>query len=156
MELAVGAVNYLAGFLLTQLLLPKLRACAPARVVNVASIGQHPIDVDDLTIERDYSGTRAYGQSKRAGTAAGLRPGRVRGTLAAQLRARRSLLATSRSQRSARLADHVLRGLVGAQPLEPWVAQHAVARPLGEADLRDQLRTGPMHAALAHPTPVER
>lgn len=60
------AVNYLAGFLLTQLLLPTLRASAPARVVNVASVGQHPIDFDDLMIERDYSGTRAYGQSKLA------------------------------------------------------------------------------------------
>jgi NAD(P)-dependent dehydrogenase (short-subunit alcohol dehydrogenase family) len=60
------AVNYLAGFLLTQLLLPTLRVSAPARVVNVASVGQHPIDFDDLMIERDYSGTRAYGQSKLA------------------------------------------------------------------------------------------
>jgi NAD(P)-dependent dehydrogenase (short-subunit alcohol dehydrogenase family) len=43
-----------------------LRSSAPARIVNVASIGQHPIDFDDLMIERDYSGTRAYGQSKLA------------------------------------------------------------------------------------------
>jgi NAD(P)-dependent dehydrogenase (short-subunit alcohol dehydrogenase family) len=60
------AVNYLAGFLLTLELLPLLRRSAPARIVNVASIGQHPIDFDDLMIERDYSGTRAYGQSKLA------------------------------------------------------------------------------------------
>jgi NAD(P)-dependent dehydrogenase (short-subunit alcohol dehydrogenase family) len=60
------AVNYLAGFLLTVELLPLLRRSAPARIVNVASIGQHPIDFDDLMIERDYSGTRAYGQSKLA------------------------------------------------------------------------------------------
>jgi NAD(P)-dependent dehydrogenase (short-subunit alcohol dehydrogenase family) len=60
------AVNYLAGFLLTLELLPLLRASAPARIVNVASIGQHPLDFDDLMIERDYSGTRAYGQSKLA------------------------------------------------------------------------------------------
>jgi NAD(P)-dependent dehydrogenase (short-subunit alcohol dehydrogenase family) len=55
------AVNYLAGFLLTLELLPMLR-----RVVNVASLGQHPIDFDDVMIERGYSGTRAYGQSKLA------------------------------------------------------------------------------------------
>jgi NAD(P)-dependent dehydrogenase (short-subunit alcohol dehydrogenase family) len=60
------AVNHLAGFLLTLELLPLLRRSAPARIVNVASIGQHPIDFDDLMIERDYSGGRAYGQSKLA------------------------------------------------------------------------------------------
>ncbi|MCK9928601.1 SDR family NAD(P)-dependent oxidoreductase [Frankia sp. Mgl5] len=60
------AVNYLAGFLLTLDLLPLLRRSAPARIVNVASIGQHPLDLGDLMIERGYSGTRAYGQSKLA------------------------------------------------------------------------------------------
>ncbi len=60
------AVNYLAGFLLTLDLLALLRASAPARIVNVASIGQHPIDFDDLMIERGYNGMRAYGQSKLA------------------------------------------------------------------------------------------
>jgi NAD(P)-dependent dehydrogenase (short-subunit alcohol dehydrogenase family) len=60
------AVNYLAGFLLTQRLLPLLRDSAPARIVNVASIGQHPIDFDDPMLTRDYSGARAYGQSKLA------------------------------------------------------------------------------------------
>jgi NAD(P)-dependent dehydrogenase (short-subunit alcohol dehydrogenase family) len=58
------AVNYLAGFLLTVDLLPLLRASAPARVVNVASLGQHPLDFSDLMITRGYTGTRAYGQSK--------------------------------------------------------------------------------------------
>jgi NAD(P)-dependent dehydrogenase (short-subunit alcohol dehydrogenase family) len=58
------AVNYLAGFLLTLELLPLLRATGSARIVNVASLGQAPIDFDDLMIERDYSGGRAYGQSK--------------------------------------------------------------------------------------------
>ena len=60
------AVNYLAGFLLTLDLLPLLRAAAPARVVNVASLGQHPLDFDDLMITHGYTGTRAYGQSKLA------------------------------------------------------------------------------------------
>jgi NAD(P)-dependent dehydrogenase (short-subunit alcohol dehydrogenase family) len=60
------AVNYLAGFLLTMELLPLLRASAPARIVNVASIGQYPLDFDDLMITRGYSGARAYGQSKLA------------------------------------------------------------------------------------------
>jgi NAD(P)-dependent dehydrogenase (short-subunit alcohol dehydrogenase family) len=60
------AVNYLAGFLLTQRLLPLLRRSAPARVVNVASLGQHPIDFDDPMLTRGYSGSRAYAQSKLA------------------------------------------------------------------------------------------
>ena len=60
------AVNYLAGFLLTLELLPLLRRSAPARIVNVASLGQHPIDFSDIMITRGYSGTRAYGQSKLA------------------------------------------------------------------------------------------
>ena len=58
------AVNYLAPFLLTQLLLPLLRRSAPARVVNVSSVGQVPIDFDDVMLERGYDGLRAYRQSK--------------------------------------------------------------------------------------------
>ncbi|HEX6678332.1 MAG TPA: SDR family NAD(P)-dependent oxidoreductase [Actinomycetes bacterium] len=60
------AVNYLAGFLLTLELLPLLRASAPARIVNVASVGQQPLDFDDLMLEHGYSGVRAYCQSKLA------------------------------------------------------------------------------------------
>ena len=60
------AVNYLAAFLLTERLLPLLRRSAPARIVNVASLGQHPIDFDDPMITRGYSGVRAYSQSKLA------------------------------------------------------------------------------------------
>jgi NAD(P)-dependent dehydrogenase (short-subunit alcohol dehydrogenase family) len=60
------AVNYLAGFLLTEELLPLLRGSAPSRIVYVASLGQAPLDFDDLQLTRGYSGTRAYGQSKLA------------------------------------------------------------------------------------------
>ena len=64
------AVNYLAAFVLTENLLPLLTASATgdhaARVVHVSSLGQHPLDLDDLLLERDYSGTRAYAQSKLA------------------------------------------------------------------------------------------
>jgi len=49
------AVNYLAGFLLTLELLPLLRASAPARIVHVASIGQHPLDFADLMLTRGYT-----------------------------------------------------------------------------------------------------
>jgi NAD(P)-dependent dehydrogenase (short-subunit alcohol dehydrogenase family) len=60
------AVNYLAPFLLTSLLLPLLRRSAPSRIVNVASVGQSPIDFDDVMLERRYDGMRAYSQSKLA------------------------------------------------------------------------------------------
>jgi NAD(P)-dependent dehydrogenase (short-subunit alcohol dehydrogenase family) len=60
------AVNYLAPFLLTHLLLPLFRPSAPARIVNVASVGQQPIDFDDVMLEHDYNGLRAYRQSKLA------------------------------------------------------------------------------------------
>jgi NAD(P)-dependent dehydrogenase (short-subunit alcohol dehydrogenase family) len=60
------AVNYLAGFLLTLLLLPLIKNSAPARVVNVSSAGQQPIDFGDLMLTRGYSGARAYCQSKLA------------------------------------------------------------------------------------------
>src|SRR5206468_5406137 len=60
------AVNYLAGFALTLRLLPLLQRSAPARIVNVASLGQAPIDFTDVMLERAYDGGRAYSQSKLA------------------------------------------------------------------------------------------
>ncbi|WP_436531886.1 SDR family NAD(P)-dependent oxidoreductase [Actinoplanes sp. HUAS TT8] len=66
------AVNYLAGFLLTRELLPLLRRSAPARVVNVASLSQTPLDLDDLMLDRGYSGDRSYGQSKLAQIISGM------------------------------------------------------------------------------------
>jgi len=65
---ATLAVNHLAPFLLTRLLLPCLEAAAPARVVTVSSSLARwgRIDFDDLQLTRRYSGTRAYLQSKLA------------------------------------------------------------------------------------------
>jgi NAD(P)-dependent dehydrogenase (short-subunit alcohol dehydrogenase family) len=60
------AVNYLAGHLLTERLLDLLTRSAPARVVNVSSAGQLPLDFEDLMLERSYDGVRAYCQSKLA------------------------------------------------------------------------------------------
>jgi NAD(P)-dependent dehydrogenase (short-subunit alcohol dehydrogenase family) len=60
------AVNYLSHYLLTRELLPLLRASAPARIVNVSSVGQAAIDFSDPMITRGYSGVRAYCQSKLA------------------------------------------------------------------------------------------
>jgi NAD(P)-dependent dehydrogenase (short-subunit alcohol dehydrogenase family) len=59
-------VNYLAPFLLTRLLLPQIKAAAPSRIVNVASIGQAPIDFDDVQFTRGYGGMDAYRRSKLA------------------------------------------------------------------------------------------
>ena len=60
------AVNYLAGFLLTRLLLPMLESRKSARIVNVSSAGQQAIDFSDVMLTRGYSGVRAYCQSKLA------------------------------------------------------------------------------------------
>jgi NAD(P)-dependent dehydrogenase (short-subunit alcohol dehydrogenase family) len=60
------AVNYLAGYLLTRMLLGLMSGSAPARVVNVSSAGQAPIDFDDVMLERHYDGVHAYCQSKLA------------------------------------------------------------------------------------------
>jgi NAD(P)-dependent dehydrogenase (short-subunit alcohol dehydrogenase family) len=60
------AVNYLAGFLLTRLLAPMLESRKSARIVNVTSAGQQPIDFSDVMLTRGYSGVRAYCQSKLA------------------------------------------------------------------------------------------
>ncbi len=60
------AVNYLAPFLLTRVLLPLIERSSPARIVNVTSAGQAPIDFDDVMLERRYNGIQAYGQSKVA------------------------------------------------------------------------------------------
>src|ERR1700694_495665 len=62
------AVNHLAAFLLTNLLMDRLKASAPARVVTVSSGAQSMgrIDFDDLEGARNYSGQRAYSQSKLA------------------------------------------------------------------------------------------
>jgi retinol dehydrogenase 14 len=62
------ALNHLAPFLLTNLLIDRLKQSAPARVVTVSSNAQAQgrIDFDDLQGEKSYSGARAYSQSKLA------------------------------------------------------------------------------------------
>jgi NAD(P)-dependent dehydrogenase (short-subunit alcohol dehydrogenase family) len=60
------AVNYLAPVLLTHLLLPCLRHTLPSRIINVGSIGQYPLDFDDIMLEHHYTPLNAYRQSKLA------------------------------------------------------------------------------------------
>ena len=60
------AVNYLSHFLLTQKLLPLLVQSAPARIINVASVGQSPLNFNDLQLENKYDSFDAYCKSKLA------------------------------------------------------------------------------------------
>lgn len=59
-------VNYLAGFVLSELLLPLLEKGQSARIINVASLSAAPLEFDNLMLEQGYSPERAYGQSKLA------------------------------------------------------------------------------------------
>jgi NAD(P)-dependent dehydrogenase (short-subunit alcohol dehydrogenase family) len=64
------AVNYLAGYLLTRLLMPLLESSAPARIVNVSSAGQAPIDFDARSCSRSISrGSSTRPPSPGAGSA---------------------------------------------------------------------------------------
>jgi NAD(P)-dependent dehydrogenase (short-subunit alcohol dehydrogenase family) len=60
------AVNYLAPALLARKLIPALKNGAPARIVNVGSAGQAPIDLTDLRMDHHYTGAQAYYRSKFA------------------------------------------------------------------------------------------
>ena len=64
----VFAVNHLAYFLLTNLLLDRLKASAPARIVNVSSEAHqgHRLDFDDLQLKRGWRPIKAYSLSKLA------------------------------------------------------------------------------------------
>ena len=59
-------VNYLSGYVLTNMLMPLLEKSSPSRVVMVSSIGQSPLDFEDLMLESDYTPGQAYRQSKLA------------------------------------------------------------------------------------------
>jgi retinol dehydrogenase 14 len=65
---ATFEVNHLAGFLLTELLKPRLRCSAPSRVVITTSVGHYngTLDLDDVGFEHGYSIMRAYSRSKLA------------------------------------------------------------------------------------------
>lgn len=59
-------VNYLAGWILSNRLLPNLEAAAPSRIINVASGSASAIDFDDVMLEQPDAHHRGYGQSKLA------------------------------------------------------------------------------------------
>lgn len=60
------AVDCLAPIELTRALLPTLRENTPARIVNVGSAGQEPVDLDDIEYTSGYDGKEAYRRSKFA------------------------------------------------------------------------------------------
>lgn len=62
----VFQVNYLSGYLLARLLFPLLVRSSPARIVNISSAGQYPIDLGDLMLSQRWHGLISYGRSKLA------------------------------------------------------------------------------------------
>ena len=138
---ATLAVNHLAPFLLTRLLLPCLEAAAPARVVTVSSSLARwgRIDFDDLQLARRYDGTRAYLQSKLANVM-------FTRSLADRL--------TTRGVG----AVCVYPGLVATDLLrERWWWRTAWLRPLWRAlFLRPEDAAGAVVAAATTPPPSER
>ena len=60
------AVNHLAHFLLTQNLLPVIKQSVPSRIVHISSIGQAPLDFDDIMMEKKFDSYTAYCRSKLA------------------------------------------------------------------------------------------
>ena len=62
------ATNYLGPFLLTNLQLDILKKSAPSRIINVSSVGHYNghMNFEDLNLEKEYGGWKAYGQSKLA------------------------------------------------------------------------------------------
>jgi NAD(P)-dependent dehydrogenase (short-subunit alcohol dehydrogenase family) len=60
------AVNYLAPYLLTHLILPVIKKSAPSRIVNVSSAGQAPVNFEDIMMENHFDAVQAYCQSKLA------------------------------------------------------------------------------------------
>lgn len=59
-------VNYLSGYVLTRMLTPLLEVSAPSRIINVSSSAQQALDFDNLMLESNFDGGRAYAQSKLA------------------------------------------------------------------------------------------
>jgi len=60
------AVNYLSHFVLAYKLLELIKKSSPARIINVSSIGQEPLDFEDIMIEKGYDSLKAYRRSKLA------------------------------------------------------------------------------------------
>ena len=130
-EMQIG-VNHLGHFLLTELLLPALKAGAPARVVIVSScfhdkaMGREgKIDLDDLFFEkREYDGWEAYAQSKLANVlhAQGLAK-RLEGTGVTAVSVHPGWVRTNLARHSMPLwvQDYILRPILGLMGMiEPW------------------------------------
>jgi len=59
-------VDYLASYILSCRLVPLLTRSTPARIVNVSSAGQAPLNFDDIMLRRSWDGVQAYCQAKLA------------------------------------------------------------------------------------------
>ncbi|MFL6623636.1 MAG: SDR family oxidoreductase [Sulfurifustis sp.] len=122
-------VNYLSHFLLTDLLLPLLKKSAPARIVNVASGAQAPIDFNDPQIEKNYSSSRAYAQSKLAQITFTV-------TLAEQLEG------SGVTTYSLHPATYMDTNMVRKSGIKPWTTVDEGADAVMQLVTRDDLKNG--------------
>src|SRR5216684_5525992 len=104
------AVNYLSGFLLTRLLLPLLKATGTARIINVSSVGQQPIDFADVMLTHGYSGTRASADAQfPAGRPIGARRQNAdRRVVSTRISSRANTFPTARTTPNEGNTDHVI------------------------------------------------
>lgn len=149
-------VNHFAPFLLTSLLADRIRASAPARIVNVSSAAHRSgtVDLDDLQSERRYRGLEAYGVSKTmnilhvrslarrldpgAVTANALHPGVVASNFGQASVAFRVMFFVLRpilksSRQGAATTLHLVRSPEGGQKTGRYFADAKEARPLAQA-----------------------
>jgi NAD(P)-dependent dehydrogenase (short-subunit alcohol dehydrogenase family) len=155
---ATFAVNHLAGFLLTELLLDRIRESAPARIVFTSSRGHYSgtLDLDDVGFERGYSIMRAYARSKLANVlTARLLARRLEGTGVTVTSLHPGAIATDIWSRAPWFARPVL-AVLKRRMEPPAVGGSRLAYLAADPEVQGQSGGYYDHNRLRQPSPVAR